>query len=270
MRLTNDRICFAALVLFYCARPCYSQQLSQKPKPRVVHVFVALADNAHQGIVPVPAALGNGDDPNRNLYWGAVFGVRTFFRNSSEWREVLYVRNPYKGVIERSVFRHRLQNVVLVADAYRGIEIKQALIDFLRTAAGIRIHEGKPMACTIGGVVDCPPEDTDLAVYVGHDGLMDFGVAPDLSKRASGKRVAIVLACASKQYFGIALRPTGAEPLLWTTNLMAPEAYTLKAALDGWIADESGVQIRQRAASAYAQYQKISERAALKLFATGW
>jgi hypothetical protein len=44
----------------------------------------------------------------------------------------------------------------------------------------------------------------------------------------------------------------------------------LKAALDGWIAGESGEQIRQRAAAAYAQYQKISERAALKLFATGW
>src|SRR5207249_7887936 len=27
---------------------------------RVVHVFVALADNQHQGIIPVPPALGNG------------------------------------------------------------------------------------------------------------------------------------------------------------------------------------------------------------------
>ena len=78
------------------------------------------------------------------------------------------------------------------------------------------------------------------------------------------------LACASQQYFGATLKPTGAEPLLWTTNLMAPEAYTLKAALDGWIAGETNEQIRKRAAAAYAQYQKISEKAALKLFATGW
>ena len=79
-----------------------------------------------------------------------------------------------------------------------------------------------------------------------------------------------MLACASKQFFGTPLKPTGAEPLLWTTNLMAPEAYTLKAALDGWIAGESGDQIRRRAAEAYAQYQKISQGAALKLFTTGW
>jgi hypothetical protein len=38
-------------------------------KLRVVHVFVALADNQHQGIIPVPAVLGNGVDPVRNLYW---------------------------------------------------------------------------------------------------------------------------------------------------------------------------------------------------------
>src|SRR5213596_1995295 len=37
---------------------------------RVAHVLVALADNKYQGIVPVPAAIGNGDDPVRNLYWG--------------------------------------------------------------------------------------------------------------------------------------------------------------------------------------------------------
>jgi len=43
---------------------------------RVAHVIVALADNRFQGIVPVPAAIGNGDDPSRNLYWGAGYGLR--------------------------------------------------------------------------------------------------------------------------------------------------------------------------------------------------
>jgi hypothetical protein len=66
------------------------------------------------------------------------------------------------------------------------------------------------------------------------------------------------------------LQRTQAQPLLWTTNLMAPEAYTLKAALDGWIANETDEQIRQRAAAAYAQYQKIRTKAALRLFTSGW
>jgi hypothetical protein len=51
-------------------------------------------------------------------------------------------------------------------------------------------------------------------------------------------RHTIVLACASKAYFAPYILETGAQPLLWTIGLMAPEAYTLKAVLDGWIAGE--------------------------------
>jgi len=51
---------------------------------------------------------------------------------------------------------------------------------------------------------------------------------------------------------------------------MAPEAYTLKSALDGWIEHESNEEIRQRAASAYDKYQKCGLQGARRLFATGW
>jgi hypothetical protein len=41
---------------------------SPPPAPvRVVHVIVSLADNRYQRIVPVPAAIGNGDDAGRDL-----------------------------------------------------------------------------------------------------------------------------------------------------------------------------------------------------------
>ena len=74
--------------------------------------------------------------------------------------------------------------------------------------------------------------NTDVVAYVGHKGLMDFRLGKSFTGHGSQKREAIVLACASKFYFAGALRPTGAQPLLWTTGLMAPEAYTMKAALD--------------------------------------
>lgn len=51
---------------------------------------------------------------------------------------------------------------------------------------------------------------------------------------------------------------------------MAPEAYTLKAALDGWIANEDAENVRQRAAQAYNKYQHCGLHAAQRLFATGW
>ncbi|WP_431199255.1 hypothetical protein ACQ86K_29370 [Mucilaginibacter sp. P19] len=47
---------------------------------KVIHVFVALCDNKYQGIVPVPPAIGNGQDPETNLYWGSDNGVRTYFK----------------------------------------------------------------------------------------------------------------------------------------------------------------------------------------------
>src|SRR5258705_2660454 len=89
------------------------------PMP-VVHVFVALADNEHQGIVPVSATLGNGDNPKTNLYWGAAFGVKAFFSKSRDWELLTSVTSPSPVILERSVFKHRHQNLFLIADAYRG------------------------------------------------------------------------------------------------------------------------------------------------------
>src|SRR5215510_767510 len=84
----------------------------------VIHVFVALADNVNQGIVPVSATLGNGDNATTNLYWGAAFGVRTFFTRNKDWELISVVPNPSARILERCVFKHRRASVLLVADAY--------------------------------------------------------------------------------------------------------------------------------------------------------
>ncbi len=238
-------------------------------KPRVVHVFVALADNEHQGIVPVPPALGNGDDPAHNLYWGAAFGVRTFFRKSSDWKEGYSSHFSDHYILERSIFQNQTSNVILIADAYRGSEIKRALTDFFRAAAGFP-QDDPVIGPIIGDRLFHAPTNADLVVYVGHDGLMDFPLAVDFTGHSGPSRSAIMLACASKSFFRDLLRGSGASPLLWTTGLMAPEAYTLKAALDGWILQEPKDQIRKRAAAAYAKYQKCSDTAAMRLFSTEW
>jgi hypothetical protein len=250
-----------------------SDATSSLPLPRnsarVAHVFVALCDNVNQGIVPVPAAIGNGDDPDRNLYWGAAFGVRTFFSKAPSWKLVARIPNPVDAVLERCVFEHARGDFYLIADAYRGAEIKRATVEFLEAAAGRRrdsVRVGKPGSeQTIHGAASA-----NVVAYVGHDGLMDFALPQSPEKADEAKREAIVLACASKSYFAAPLRRAGATPLLWTTNLMAPEAYVLAAALDGWAAGESGEGVRARAAAAYAKYQRIGLKSATSLFATGW
>lgn len=241
---------------------------AQETAVRYVHVFVALADNAHQGIVPVAAVLGNGEDAERNLYWGSAYGVKTFFSRSPDWTRVRCLEKPKPEILERCIFTHRAANVVLIADAYRGSEIRKAILDFLDATSGD--PEILP-AVNIQGT--SRPEirrAANLVAYIGHDGLMDFQLGPLPWKKHEVHPQVIVLACASKQYFGEQLKASGAFPLLWTTNLMAPEAYTLKSALDGWIVGESNEQIRDRAAGAYDKYQKCGLHAAHKLLVSGW
>jgi hypothetical protein len=178
------------------------------------------------------------------------------------------VQKPKPEILERCVFKHRKAEVYLVADAYRGDEIRQAIFDFFDAAAGasperIALPASPAGTLTVRG-------GSNLVAYVGHDGLMDFQLPLVPHKKNDIHRDAIILACASKQYFGDALRTAGAYPLLWTTNLMAPEAYTLKSALDGWIAGETNEHIRERAAVAYDKYQKCGLRGARRLFVTGW
>src|SRR5262245_13744302 len=70
-------------------------------RPLVAHVVVALCDNLNQGIVPVPKALGNGQDPARNLYWGARYGVKTYFAKTGGWKQVPIPGAGRDGVLDR-------------------------------------------------------------------------------------------------------------------------------------------------------------------------
>jgi hypothetical protein len=260
------RFCWVLATVSCCAATG-ALAWSQDRAPRTVHVFVALADNQHQGIVPVPARLGNGDDPDHNLYWGSAYGVKTFFARSADWLLMSCSAKPKPEVLERCIFKHRKTNTYMVADAYRGSEIREAILDFFDAAAGASPEtiDASPSAerITIRG-------GSNLLAYVGHDGLMDFKLPIIPKRKNETHRDTIILACASKQYFAEVLRAGGAYPLLWTTNLMAPEAYTLKSVLDGWIGGENNEQIRERAAAAYDKYQKCGLRGAQRLFATGW
>ncbi len=254
------------LALFGCALA--GPVVAQSPA-RTIHVFVALADNKSQGIVPVAATLGNGDDPVRNLYWGSAYGVKTFFSRSGDWELLPAVPKPKSEVLERCVFKYKSQNVYLIADAYQGKQIKQAIIDFLEAAAGANPEE---VTVTVGSqklVLD-GRGGANLVAYVGHEGFMDFQLPTLPQKKNDNQRDAIILACISKSYFAVPLRTAGASPLVWTTGLMAPEAYTLKSAIDGWILKENNNQIRERAAAAYSKYQKCSLNAARRLLVTGW
>ena len=233
---------------------------------KTIHVFVALCDNEHQGIVPVPAQIGNGKDPKNNLYWGAGYGVKSFFKlKTTDWKLIANppTNNPY--ILERILFKHTSKNVYLLADAYDGEKIKNCISNFLKAA-----NRQNPETITYNSQKLKFGGAANLIAYVGHNGLMDFNITMDYNLVPSQKTDIMILACYSKQYFAKEIRNAQANPVLWTTHLMAPEAYTLKAAIDGWILNETGKQIAERAAQTYNKYQKCGIKGARNLFTSGF
>jgi len=250
------------LVLCCCSYFCVAQAYESA---RTIHVYVALCDNENQGIVPVSASLGDGQNPKTNLYWGALYGVKTHFKKSKDWIFIKTLKSPNSKILERILFKHKASNTYLLADAYDGRFIKQTITDFLERSSGFYDESvwDKEKCLSFGG-------GANLHAYVGHNGLMEFSVATSLKPKNQKKRDVIMLACISKNYFKSYVKSTGANPLVWSTGLMSPEAYTLKWAIDGWILNESDKQIRERAAQAYNYYQKCGIRGARNLLVTGY
>lgn len=243
-----------------------SERTRNKAGVRTVHILVALCDNKYQGIVPVPKSIGNGQDPASNLYWGCDLGLKTYFkRKTSDWNLVSAEKTGKDTIMERLLFRHKSQNVYLLADAYNGKYIKKTIEDFIQDLAGNQEEKIIRNQDTLwfGGF-------SNLVGYIGHNGLMDFELPAAPLSKDTVKREAIILACASKPYFAPIMKRTGATPLLWTTNLMCPEAYTLHDALGAWILQKSPEEVRSAAALAYTKYQKCSLRGARSLLVAGY
>jgi len=241
-----------------------SQKIVAQENYKTIHVLVALCDNQYQGIVKVPKTIGNGQDPHNNLYWGCAYGIRTYFKKSDEWKEV--ARYKVDNIrLERIIFKHTKKQYYLVADAYDGKYIKQTTTDLLNACSGALKDSVKVEEKFIGIM-----GNADVLAYIGHNGLMDFSLTGDYSNKDGRTRQAIILACASRRYFKNHIRKSGANPLLWTTNLMAPEAYTLHDALSAYINGKDDSAVQAAAAAAYSKYQKCSLNAAKKLLVTGF
>jgi hypothetical protein len=228
---------------------------------KTIHVFVSLCDNENQGIVPVPKKLGIGTDLINNLYWGAGYGVKSYFLKSPGWKLIKDVKNVNAEVLERCVFKKG--NFYLCADAYKGIEIKKSIHDLLASMAGDTNDSMVIDSATTIGLYG----KADVLAYVGHNGLMDFALDQNYTvKKNSSKKGVILLCCMSKRYFYDTIKLLNGDILLMTTGLLSPESYTLRSAIEAWMLHKKKVEIVNDAAQAYHQYQKCGINAAKRLF----
>src|SRR5262245_55605906 len=96
-----------------------------------IGLFIALCDNEHQGIAPVPKAIGNGSDSEQNLYWGCSEGFKKIFGGSPAWKIEKHSDFPASSTILREyTYLHQKTGAHLVARAYRGDRIRDCIRDF--------------------------------------------------------------------------------------------------------------------------------------------
>ncbi len=236
-------------------------------RPLVVQVHVPLCDN--DVLRCGGGRLGDGDDPDGNLYWATSGGFRGWFgRRGSAWKQVLLVRNPQPDVLELRVWRRwmtpsgrlrargarRRFAVYVVAHAWRGESIGRAMAAY---AADLFAAPGQVRRVEL-------PDGTELAAggsarvvaFVGHNGWMDVGRFrwPKQAARAL-RRGTIAVACITEDYLVPAVPGPGRVPLLFTRSLLFAGAHAFEGAVTGFAQGRDLAGIRDGAVRAYASGQ---------------
>ena len=211
---------------------------------KTVKIFVALCDNATQGIVPVGAKIGDGNVPGDNLYWGSAEGIRTWFKRSAKWSIAEAGVPPVEPIMETISATHKKHGLVLTAEAYRGSAIRQCVEDFEKAVAS---------------------DAYDFVAFVGHNALMDFDFPAPASQSPNGTSVAVVC-CKSRVYFKDRVVALGGTPVLLTEQFMYPGAFIMHDAIEAWAIGGKPEDLRNAAGKAYAKNQKISVKSATGVF----
>lgn len=237
-------------------------------KPLVVHVHVPLCSN--EIIRCGRGKLGDGDDPDRNLYWATSGGFRGWFnRRGSGWSEVL-VKKGEGDVLEIRVWKRRFSprggfgdvtkkrfDTYVIAYAWRGSAIREAMDTYTRHLYGgvaetVSLPDGTRLQA--GGAAH-------VVGYVGHNGWMDvssydFAKIGGRAKRESEHRKGtIAVACITEDYLSPQVSSARRVPLLMTKWLLFAGAHSFEGAVRALAEGRDLAGIRRAAIHAYASGQ---------------
>lgn len=232
-------------------------------KPLVVEVHVPLCDNTI--IACGNAKLGDGDNPDTNLYWSTTPGFGSWFaRKGSGWKRVLKLREGETGdpdVLALHVYRRHVNapaawrnrgapakiEIDIVVHGWRGSAIDRALAAYAAdiSGEGVRtIQLADDTALEAGGAAQ-------IVAWVGHNRLMDLDT---FSWPASGKvtKGTIAIACHTAAYMEESVPSATRVPLLMTRDFLFANAAPLEATVLAFAAGGTYAKIRLAAATAYA------------------
>ena len=256
-------------------------------KPMVTTVYVALCDNDSQGIIPVKnRRICNGDDPAQNMYWqgNGISGYlkmhgwkrhgRTRDDNGTVMVEEVWKKRIFAGKKMRQLGAPRSFDAVVVAKAYRGSRIHDAMKDYLSAIhadAGEVATTGDGQELNAGG-------QSHVVGYIGHDYFMDVAVGSDryneltASRHHRTARLAkgtFAFACISNAWVRPYVSYANIYILAMNNYLTYPSAWTLGGIVQGIAAGGDGEFIYRQAARQFANGQKCGLKWALKAFSYG-
>ncbi len=229
-------------------------------KPLVVTANVALWDASFSGAKRFP--ISDGNDPKHNLYWGAGFGMYHGFKNVFRWQLVGEKKDQmavFKKVFPATAFWRQMGvnkpfEMYVVFNLYRSADILHGYHDFAQYLFGkwdqkITLKDGKTIeAGSMSRVVG----------YVGHmvtDGDSAIkGVRLSSDVRHNGTKGVFITSCLSAPIFSRSVLNHNTYGLLFTTGLLAPEAYVQNALFEALARGSGGNRIIDSVASAYASY----------------
>lgn len=231
-------------------------------------IHVALADRDRRDLAPVAGRFGDGDDPLTNQYWGALYGLETYFANKPGWTRLYADAGDGLEVVRRVVFRARSEpseawatrsvdqpfDLYVLALAWRGsvmtAAMRQALVDALTDDPVTLEVAGKPVIFRGG---------SDIVGYVGQNPLLERRdrVFAGLAARGDRGPVGVFFACwKSAVHLHRDTVERGLYPMLFVHQQIVPEAYLIEGLLRALLSGELGDGLTAGAAVEYARYQK--------------
>ena len=237
-------------------------------KPLVVEIHAPLCEGTI--IRCGNKKLGDGDNPDTNLYWSTTPGFGEWFsRRNSGWKRVLKQDASETGdadILAVLVYRRTITapaawvkrgapkqfEIDLVIHGWRGKAIDRALAAYADDVSGkgsreLELADKSKLAA--GGAAQ-------LVAFVGHNRLMDLDAFtwPEPGKVTKG---AIAIACDTAPYMKEQVSAATRVPLLMTSDLLFANAAPLEAAVLAFATGGGYADIRKDAATAYAKIQEV-------------
>lgn len=235
-------------------------------EPLVIHVFLPMYGyNASRNTVYQDWA--DGTNPKSNLYWGAGYGLKTYFKRYDNWKLIYEKDSISEFVAERVVFAKNFTNkaqVYLIADAYFGYGMEFCLNDYFSA-----IWEENTDSVNILDKAIPANGNADLIVFNGHNGLLDYEIVLKNKKCVNQKETAIIC-CGSYCNFIDKIKLYHTFPLITTLDAIPAEAYILASIIEPWAMLKSDEEIRQNVMRKYISIHHCTKEDADRIFVTGF